>query len=100
MGYEQRVISQFLLREKAHSTQIHRKFAAQYGLETYSLRSVPIGVNSLTVGAKTYTMSRGPEAAIDHLDAKILVCLEREPFASAYSLAKALHVWPATDRLA
>jgi hypothetical protein len=33
---------------------------------------------------------------IDHLNAKIIACLEREPFSSAYLLAEALDVSPAT----
>jgi DNA-binding Lrp family transcriptional regulator len=33
---------------------------------------------------------------IDHIDAKIIACLEGEPFASAYSLPEALDVSPAT----
>jgi hypothetical protein len=33
---------------------------------------------------------------IGHLDAKIIACLEREPFCSAYLLAEALDVSPAT----
>jgi hypothetical protein len=55
-----------------------------------------IGANSSTPGAKTDTMARGPKAPIDHLDAKIIACLEREPFSSAHSLAEALDVSPAT----
>jgi hypothetical protein len=33
---------------------------------------------------------------IDHLDAKIIGCLEKEPFSSAHSLAGALDVSPGT----
>jgi phospholipase/lecithinase/hemolysin len=40
MNYEQRVIIQFLYKEKVHPTQIHRRLAAQYVLEIYSLRNV------------------------------------------------------------
>jgi hypothetical protein len=40
MSYQQRVIIQFLHKEKIHLTQIHRRLAAQYGIETYSLQSV------------------------------------------------------------
>jgi hypothetical protein len=58
-----------------------------------------IGVNSSTAGAKTYTIGddlRSGRSPIDHFDAKIIACLERESFSSAHSLAKALDVSPAT----
>jgi hypothetical protein len=37
MSYELRIIIQFLHKEKIHRTQIRRKFAVQYDLETDSL---------------------------------------------------------------
>jgi hypothetical protein len=97
MSYEQRVIIQFLYKERVHPTQIHRRLAAQYGLDTYSLRNVQHWYQLFDCGRQNSNDDpRSERAPIDHLDIKIIACLEREPFSSAYSLAKALDVSPAT----
>jgi hypothetical protein len=54
-----------------------------------------IGVNSSTAGANLHDDPRSGGTLIDHLDAKIIACLEREPFSSADSLIKALELSPA-----
>jgi hypothetical protein len=96
MTYDQRVVIQFLHKEKVHPTQIHRRLAAQYGLETYSLRSVQHWCQLFDCRRqKFHDDSRSGRPGIDHLDARIIACLEREPFSSAYSLVKALGMSPA-----
>jgi hypothetical protein len=96
MSDEQRVIIQFLHTEKVHPTQIHRKLASQYGLEIYSLRSVQNWCQLFDCRHRNlHDDPRSGRPPINHLDAKIIACLEREPFSSAYSLAEALDVLPA-----
>jgi hypothetical protein len=97
MSYEQRIIIQFLHKEKVHPIEIHRRLASRYGLETYSLRSVQHWCQLFSSGRQNlHDDPRSGIPPIDHLDAKIMVCLEGEPFSSACSLAKALDVSPAT----
>jgi hypothetical protein len=97
MSYEQRIIIQFLHKEKVHPTQIHRRLAVQYGLETYSLRSVQHWCQFFDCGRQNLHDDPGSGIpAIDHLDAKTIACLEKESFSSTYSLAEALDVSPAT----
>jgi hypothetical protein len=97
MSFEQRVIVQFLHKEKIHRTQIHRRLAAQYGLETYSFRSVQHWRPLFGYGHQnSHDDPRSGRPQIEHLDAKIIACLERESFSSAYSLAETLDVSPAT----
>jgi hypothetical protein len=97
MGHEQRVIVQSLHKEKVHPTQIHRRLAAQYGLETYSLRSFQCWCQLFDCGRQNlHDDPRSGRIPIDHLDATIIGCLERELFFSAHSLAEALDVSPAT----
>jgi hypothetical protein len=97
MNYEQRVIIQFLHKETIHPTQIHRRLAVQHGLEIYSLRSVQHWCQLFDCGRQNlHNNPRSGRPPINHPDTKIVACLEREPFASAYSLAEALDVLPAT----
>jgi hypothetical protein len=97
MSHEQRVMIQFLHKEKGHPTQIHRRLAVQYGLETYSLRKVQHWYQLFDCGRENLhhdPMSGRPQ--IHHLDAKIIACLEKEPFPWACLLGEALDVSPAT----
>jgi hypothetical protein len=97
MSYEQLVIIQFLHKEKVHPTQTHRKLAAQYGLETYSLRSVQYWCQLFDCERQNlHNDPRSARSPINHLDAKIIACIERESFSSADSLAEALDVSLAT----
>jgi hypothetical protein len=96
MSYEQRVVIQFLHKEKVHPIQIHRRLTAQYGLEIYSLPSVQHRYQLFDCGRQNcYDNPRSGRPPIDHLEAKSIVCLEREPFSSADSLTEALDVSPA-----
>jgi hypothetical protein len=97
MSHGQRVIIQFLHKEKVHPTQIHRRLAAQYGLETYNHRSVQHWCQLFDCAHQDLHDDPRPERPpIDHLDAKIVACSEREQFSSAYSLADAQNVAPAS----
>jgi hypothetical protein len=97
MSYEKRIIIQFLYKEKVRPTQIHRRLAAQYGLETYGLRSLQHWCQLSDCGRQNLNDDpRSGRLPIDHLDAKIIARLEREPFSSRYSVAEALDVFPAT----
>jgi hypothetical protein len=97
MTYEQRAVIQFLHKERVHPTQIHRRLAAQYGLETYSLRSVQHWCQLFDCGRRnSHDDPRSGRPQIDHLDTKIIAYLERELFSSECSLAEALDVLPAT----
>jgi hypothetical protein len=97
MSYEQRIIIQFLHKEKVHPTQIHRRLAAQYGLETDSLQSVQHWCQLFDCGRQNlHNDPRSGRPPIDYLDVKIIACLVREPFSSAHSLAEALDMSPAT----
>jgi hypothetical protein len=97
MSYEERVIIQFLHKEKVHPTQVHRRLAAQYGLETYNPQSVQHWCQLFDCRRQNlHDDPRSGRPPIDHFDAKIIGCMEREPFSSAYSLAEALDVSPAT----
>jgi hypothetical protein len=73
MSYEQRAIIEFRHKEKVHRTQIQRILAAQYGLETYSLRSVQHECQLFDCGRQNmHDDSRFGRPPIDHLDAKII----------------------------
>jgi hypothetical protein len=97
MSYVPRVIVQFLHKEKFHSTQIHKRLAAQSGLEIYSLRSVHHWCQLFECGRQSlHDDPRSGSPPVDHLNAKIVPCLERELFSLGYSLAEALDVSPAT----
>jgi hypothetical protein len=94
---EQQVIIQFLHKEKVHPAEIHRRLARHDGLGTYSLRSVQHWCQLFDCGCQNlHNDPRSGRPPIDHLDAKIIPCLEREPFSSAYSLVEALNMSPAT----
>jgi hypothetical protein len=93
--YDQQVISQFLHKEKVHPTQIHIRLAAQYSFKTHSLRSVRHRRQLFDCGRENlHDDLRSRRPPIDHVDAKIIACSEREPFSSACSLAEALDVSP------
>jgi hypothetical protein len=97
MSSEQRVIIQFVHKEKVHPIQIHKRLAAQYGLETYSLRNVQQSCQLFDCRRQNLNNdSRSARHPIDHLNAKFIACLEREPLSSAHSLAEALDVLLAT----
>jgi hypothetical protein len=97
MSYEQRVIIQFLHKGKIRPTRIHRRLAAQYSPEIYSFQSVQRLSQLFDWGRQNLPDDpRSERLPIYHLDAKIIGCLEMEPFYSAYSLAEALDVSPAT----
>jgi hypothetical protein len=97
VSYGQRVIIQCLHKEKVHPAQIHRRLSTQYGLETYSFRSVQHWHQLFDCKRQNlHDDPRSGRPPIDHLDAKIITCVEREPFSSAYSLAEALDMSPAT----
>jgi hypothetical protein len=96
MSSEQRIIIQFLHREKVHPTKIYRRLAAQYGFETHSLWSVQHWCRFFDCGRQNFHNAPRPgKPPIDHLDAKIIACLDREPFSLVYSLAEALEMSPA-----
>jgi hypothetical protein len=95
MSYEQRFIIQFFHKGKIHPTQIHRRFAVQYGVETNSLRGVQHWCQLFECGRQNlYGDPRSGRPPIDHLDATIVACLDWESFSSAYLLAEALDVSP------
>jgi hypothetical protein len=97
MSYEQRIIIQLLHKEKVHPIQIHRRLAAQHGFETCSLRNVQHWCQLFDCGRQSlHNDRRSGRPPIDHLDAKIIACLEREPFSSVYSLVEVLELSPAT----
>jgi hypothetical protein len=97
MNYELPAIIQFLYKEKVYPAQIHRRLAAQYGLEPYSLRSIQQWCQLFDCGRQNlHDDPRSGRPPINHLDAKILACLEREPLSSAYLLAEALGASPIT----
>jgi hypothetical protein len=77
--------------------QIHRNLAAQPCKDLYSKRSIEWWYAQFVCGREDmeddYRSGRPP---IDHLDTKILACLESEPSQSAYSLAEVLGVSQAT----
>jgi hypothetical protein len=92
MRPEQRVIIRFLLKEKVHPTQIHKRLATQYGLETHSLGSVQYWCQLFDCGRQN--LHDGPRSGrppIDHLDAKIISCLERELLFSLVIVLNHLH---------
>jgi hypothetical protein len=95
--YQQRVIIRFLHRERVQPDEIHRRLAAQPCKDLYSKRSIEWWCAQFVCGREDieddYRSGRPP---IDHLDTKILACLESEPFQSTYSLAEALGVSQAT----
>jgi hypothetical protein len=95
--HEQRFIIQFLHKETVHPAQIHRRLAAQYGLETYSLRRVQHWCKLFNCERQgLHNDLRSGIPPIDHSNAKIIACLEREPFSSAPSLVEALEMSPPT----
>jgi hypothetical protein len=96
MGCEQRAIIQFLPKERVHPTQIHRRLAAQYGLGTYSIRSVPHWCQLFDCGRQNlHDVPRSGRLPTDHLYAEHIACMDREPFALADSLAETMDVSPA-----
>jgi hypothetical protein len=95
--YQRRVIIRFLHRERVQPDEIHRRLAAQPCKDPYSKRSIEWWCSQFVCGREGIEdddrLGRPP---INHLDTKILACLESEPFQSAYSLAEALGVSQAT----
>ena len=95
--YQQRVIIRFLHRERVQPGEIHRRLATQPCEDLYSKRSIEWWCAQFVCGREDIEDDhRSGRPPIDHLDTKILACLESEPFQSAYSLAEALGVSHAT----
>jgi hypothetical protein len=93
MESEQRVIIRFLHREDVATDEIHWRLQAQFEDASYSLRTVRRWRQDVRQGRKdVHDEPRSGRPPIDFLDTKILACLEKEPFHSAYSLAEVLHV--------
>jgi hypothetical protein len=89
MSYEQRVIIQFLPKEKVPQPKFTEDLQRSMALKPTVFEASNTGVNSSTAGAKTYPMIRGPEdpRLIISTPKLSIACLERESFSSAYSLA-------------
>jgi hypothetical protein len=91
MSSEWRVLIRFLHKERVHPAQIHRSLEAQYGLKTSGPRSVQHW--SQLFGCGRQKLNGDPKAEtplVDHIDAKILVCLKGEPFSSISAPDEAL----------
>jgi hypothetical protein len=102
MRYEQRVIIRFLHNEKVDPHAIHQRLHAQFGLDTYGLRTVQYWCQLFTLGRDDlHEKDRPGRPPIDYVDAEILGCLQKEPFSSSHSLAQTLNLSQSTvlDRL-
>jgi hypothetical protein len=76
MSSEQRVIIQFLHKEKVHQPKFTKGLQHSMALKLTIFEAFNIGVNSSTAGAKTYTVIRGQE------DPRLII-----------STPKSLHAW-------
>jgi hypothetical protein len=93
MEYDQRVIIRFLFNEKVSADEIQRRLTAQFGEDSYSIRSVRRWCQYLRQGRKDLHDEQRPgRPPLDNIDAKILALLTAYPFHSAYSLADSIGI--------
>jgi hypothetical protein len=93
MESDQRVIIRFLLREEVSADDIQRRLQAQFGDDTYKMRTFQGWCTQVRQGREDLNDAPRPgRPVIDHLDTKILACLDKAPFQSARSLAQELGV--------
>jgi hypothetical protein len=93
MDFEQRLVIRFLFKEGVDANDIHTRLLAQFGDETYSLRSVQRSCQYVRQGRELmHDDPRSGRAPVDFPDIQILSNLEKYPFHSAHSLAEILKV--------
>jgi hypothetical protein len=93
MELEQRLIIHFLCREAANPQAIQARLSAQVGDAADSLRSVQDWCRYVRQGREFLGgKPRSGRPPIGFLDVRILTCLEKQPFHTAYSLAEILNV--------
>jgi hypothetical protein len=97
MKYEQRVIIRFLTNEGIEADQIHVRLCAQFGEQTYALRTIRTWILEIRRGRQDmHDEPRSGRPVLDHIDTKIVSMLEKAPFESARSIAQVLNVDHAT----
>jgi hypothetical protein len=97
MDFEQKVIIRFLFKEGVDANDIHTRLLAQFGDETYSLRSVQPWCQYVRQGRELmHDEPRSERRPFDFLDIQILLNLEVYPLHSADCLAEIRKVSHAT----
>lgn len=92
MKDHQRIIIKFLHNEQVDSNEIYTRLQAQFGEDTYSLRSVQRWIQYFRLGRqKIDDEIREGRPPIDHVDANILEELSKNPFHSVRSLCEAIN---------
>jgi hypothetical protein len=93
MELEQILIIPFLYREDADPQDIQARLSIVFGDAAYGLRSLQRSCQYVRQWCDFLgDEPRSGRPPVDFLDIRMLTCLEKEPFHSAYSLAEILNV--------